>query len=269
VRSRRKIEPANELQSVRNLLEARERTRNIEDEHLHEPSGGILREFNRGVRDLEYSPHYLSTRNGTRRGGNGISSPSRFVRWGALGAMLAGLAWIVSAVIAIATGGGRGPEAFGFVPLNEALYGVALVGTLGGLVGMHLRQAPSYGRLGSVGFMVSFLGVSLVLLGLVLSFLAGRFLDQVLGLGFLGALIGFMLLGTATLSLGALPPWCGLLLAACLPLALILGQYSGPIALGLIWLALGCTLLLRRDLSTLFQFPKETGRFCNRLRNSR
>ncbi len=269
MKSRRETEPAIELRSIRNFLKARERTRNIEDEYLHGPLEGVLREFNRGVPDLEYSPHHLSTRNGTRRGGNGISSPSSFVRWGALGAMLAGLAWIVSAVIAVASGGGRGPEAFGFVPLNEALYGVALVGTLGGLVGLHLRQAPSYGRLGSVGFVVSFLGVSLVLVGLVLSFLAGRFLDQVLGLGFLGALAGFMLLGAATLSLRALPPWCGLLLAACLPLALILGQYSGSIALGLIWLALGCTLLLRRDLSALFQLPKESGRVCNRLRNSR
>jgi hypothetical protein len=269
VKSRCEIEPATEPQSIRNFFEARERTRNIEDKHRHEHSRGVLRQLNRKVCALEYSPQYLFVRNGTERDGNVISSPSSFVRWGALGAMLAGLTWIVSAVISVATGGGRGPEALGFVPLNEALYGVALVGTLGGLVGLHLRQAPSYGRLGSVGFVVSFLGVSLVLVGLVLSLLAGRFLDQVLGLGFLGALAGFMLLGAATLSLRALPPWCGLLLAACLPLAIILGQYSGSIALGLIWLALGCTLLMRRDLSALLQPSKESGRGSEPVSNSR
>jgi hypothetical protein len=183
--------------------------------------------------------------------------------------MLAGLTWIVLAVIPGATAGGRGLEVFGLVYLSEALYGVALVGTLAGLVGLHVRQAPSYGRLGSVGFMASFLGVSLVLVGLVLSLLVGRFLDQVLGLGFLGALVGLMLLGAATLSLGALPPWCGLLIAACLPLAIILGHYSGPVALGLIWLALGCTLLLRRDLSALFQLPEEAGLVSAPVRSSR
>jgi hypothetical protein len=144
----------------------------------------------------------------------------------------------------------------GVVPLDEALYGVALVATLGGLVGLHARQAPSYGRLGSVGFLASFLGVSLLLVGVVLSFLAGRFLDQVVGLGFLVTFFGFILLGAATLKLGVLPWWCAVLLITCLPLAITFGHYGGALALGLIWLVLGCILLLHRDLSTLRQFSE-------------
>jgi hypothetical protein len=263
VRSRRDTEQATELQSVRYLLhEARERIRNVEHEHLEEHLKSALREIDQRVCDFESPPKPLSVSNEIERDGNGASSSSSFTRWGALGAMLAGLAWTVSGIIGafLAPAGGRGPEMLGFVPLDEALYGVALVGTLGGLVGLHARQAPSYGRLGSVGFLASFLGVSLLLVGLSLSFLAGRFLDQVMGLGFLVTLVGFILLGAATLRLGVLPWWCALLLIACLPLAIDLGHHGGAFALGLIWLALGCMLLLSCYLSALFQtFEKSEG----------
>ena len=154
-----------------------------------------------------------------------------FIRWGALGAMLAGLAGTVAGIIDLATAGGAAPEFLGFVPLDEALYSVALVGILGGLVGLHTRQASRYGRLGSVGFVASFLGVSLLLVGLALSFLSGGVLEQMLGLqmvglGFLGMLVGFVLLGAATLRLGVLPRWCALLLIACPLLAITLGEYG-------------------------------------------
>ena len=181
-----------------------------------------------------------------------------FIRWGALGAMLAGLAGTVSGIIDLATAGGAAPEFLGFVPLDEALYSVTLVGMLGGLVGLHTRQASRYGRLGSVGFVASFLGVSLLLVGIALSFLSGRVvLEQTLGLqmvglGFLGMFVGFVLLGAATLRLGVLPRWCALLLIACPLLAITLGDYGGALALGLTWLALGGTLWLQRDFSALF-----------------
>ena len=180
-----------------------------------------------------------------------------FIRWGALGAMLAGLAGTVSGIIDLTIAGGATPEVLGFVHLNEALYGVALVGMLGGLLGLHTRQAPRYGSLGTVGFVTSFLGVSLLLVGLALSFLSGRVLEQtlglpMLGLGFLGMLVGFVLLGAASLRLGVLPRWCALLLIACPLLAITLGDHGGALALGITWLALGGTLLLQRDFSALF-----------------
>ena len=98
-----------------------------------------------------------------------------------------------------------------------------------------------------------------MLVGLTLSFLVGRFLDQVLGLGFLVAFVGIVLLGVATLRFGALPRWSGLLLIACLPLAINLGDHGGAIALSLTWLAVGYVLLLRCDLSALLQLSENSG----------
>ena len=148
--------------------------------------------------------------------------------------MLAGVAWTASGVVGAASASGRGPQALGAIALNEALCAVALAGTLGGLVGLHARQAAGYGWLGKTGFLVSFVGTTLLLAGLVLSLLARAlaeapvgggapgpaFPDRLLWLGLWGTLFGFALLGTATLRLGALPRWCGWLLIVCLPLAI-------------------------------------------------
>lgn len=271
--NRREIERTTQLRGIRNLSDeeaTKPTSSKVEDEGLKEHSGGTLREIDqRRVYDLESSPEPLYARSSSQRDGNGASSPPDFVRWGALGALLAGLAWTAAGIVSWATAGGRSPEAFGFVPLDEALYVVALVGVLGGLIGLHARQAPSYGRLGSVGFLASFVGVWLLLSGLVLSFWVGVFLGRVLGLGFLVTLVGFLLLGAATLWLGALPRWCGLLFIACLPLAITLGDRGGAIGLGLIWLAIGCVLLLRRDLSALFQSIEESGRVSKPIKRER
>jgi hypothetical protein len=238
VKDERGIGQATKLQSVRNLEQG---------------------EIDQQVCDLEITVHRPSVWNETERDGNGAPAPpSSFIRWGALGAMLAQLAWLVSGFVAFATVVGEGPEVLGFVPLDEALNGVALVGTLVGLVSLHTWQAPSYGRLGSVGFLTSFLGVSLLLVGLVLSFLSGRILEQMLGLAFLGILFGFVLLGAATLRLGLLPWWCALLLIACPFLAINLVDYGAALALGLIWLVLGGTLLLQGDLSAFFQTSEKS-----------
>ena len=177
---------------------------------------------------------------------------SNIIRWGALGAMLAGVVWAASGIVDVAFTRGRSPEILGFASLDEAMYIAALVGTLGGLAGLHARQATRYGWLGTAGFLAAFMGSTLLLIGLLLTFLIrGSALDQILGLGFLGTLIGFALLGAATLRLGVLPRWCGLLLIVCLPLALVLGDHGGGIVLGLVWLALGYVLLSQRDVSAL------------------
>ena len=179
------------------------------------------------------------------------------VRLGALGAVLAGVAWIASAAVA-AIGTERNLEILGFASLEEVLYVVAIMGTMGGIVGLHARQVPSYGRLGTTGFLAAFMGTAVLLLGIVFSFVVGSaskpaFLDPVLGLGLWGAVVGFVLLGAATLRLRALPGWCGAPLIVSLPLAIAAGDYGGGAVLGLLWLAVGYALLSQHDVSVLLR----------------
>ena len=101
-----------------------------------------------------------------------------------------------------------------------------------------------------------------MLVGLVLSFTMGSLfgrtlLDYVLGLGLWDVLLGFMALGAATLRLGVLPRWCGVLLIICLPLAIALGDYGGGAVLGLLWLAVAYALLSQHDLSALLRTRKK------------
>ncbi len=174
-------------------------------------------------------------------------SSAELVRWGVLGAFLAGVAWVVSGLISLAIPG-QGTEEIGSYSyyLLETMFCVASVGMLGGLVGLHARQVPSYGVLGATGFYAAFIGTALMLLSTVATVLVGReVLDWLFVLGFLGACVGLVLLGAATLRAGVLPRWCGVLLIVAvfgIPVYFALGDYGGAILYGLLWLALGYTL---------------------------
>jgi hypothetical protein len=71
-------------------------------------------------------------------------------------------------------------------------------------------------------------------------------LDLLLLLGLLGMLLGFLLLGIATLRARVLPQWAGVALILVLPVAALLGDYGGGLVLGIVWLALGYVLLAAR-----------------------
>jgi hypothetical protein len=184
------------------------------------------------------------------------------VRLGIFGALLAGVAWTALGIADVATVGGWNSEILGSAFFGEALYAVALVGTLGGMVGLHDRQTPSYGMLGTAGFSAAVTGIALLLVGniltplltLLLGGFSGRaFLDPVLGAGLWFVLVGFVLSGAATLRLKALPGWCGAVLIICLPLAITLGDYGGGIVLGVTWLAVTYALVSHHDVSALLR----------------
>jgi hypothetical protein len=170
-------------------------------------------------------------------------------RWGALGALLAGVAWIVSFVVSLVVTGGS--LVFG-VPsfyLIEGIIGLALAGTLLGLLGLHARQTTSYGVLGTVGFLAALIGTAFVLANVVFVHAARRdILDLLLAIGLVGMFFGFVLLGIATLRARELPRWCGMALIVVLPISAILGNYGGGLVFGLFWLALGYVLLVDRDI---------------------
>ena len=188
-------------------------------------------------------------------------SSSNWIRWGALGALLAGIAWLASGLFSLVTGQGaaelQDPYAelgtFFSYYLLEILFSIALAGMLAGLVGFHARQAPNYGRLGTAGFFAAFVGVFFMLASTVATILAGsEVLDWLFVLGFVGTLVGFVLLGTATLRARVLPRWCGILLLLAvlgIPVHFALGSYGGAILDGLVWLALGYGLWSERGAS--------------------
>lgn len=179
------------------------------------------------------------------------------IRTGGLAAVLAGGAWAVSGIVHFALvypEAGTGPTGSVSDHLIEGAHAVAEAGMLGALLGLRARQVSAYGWLGAAGFALAFLGTALMCAITVIGLVSGDALGEaVLGTifisGFFGWLVGFPVLGIATLRARVLPRWCGVLLLAYVPLfVLLLAAYGwGGIALGLLWLALGYALLSRRD----------------------
>jgi hypothetical protein len=145
--------------------------------------------------------------------------------------------------------------------LGTAVFSGAYLGMLGGLVGLHARQAGVYGRLGTVGFYLAFAGAALAFVGQATSgifpnngALGWLFSDP--GFGFLVGLLlvslGLVLLGVATLQARVLPRWCGVGLIALVVFS-ALGAFGGFVVVGLIWLALGYAL--RSELGTSIEQP--------------
>src|SRR5918997_1637429 len=190
-----------------------------------------------------------------------VAASFDLVRLGARGALLAGAAWMISSILTTTIPNERSPELYGFVSLTEALYLVALAGTVGGVIGLHARQRPRYGRLGTAGFFGAFTGTSLLMVGLTISFLSESLsrpalLDPMLGVSLWVSLLGFLLMGIATLRLRVLPQWCGVLLIFSLPIAIALGDLGGGAVLGLLGLAIGYALLSQHDVSALLRGEK-------------
>jgi hypothetical protein len=170
--------------------------------------------------------------------------------WELLGAVLGGLAWLVSVLLDSASA----PQEPLFL-----VYAIAWLATLGGLVGLYALQASSYLLLGTSSFFAAFIGALLALAGTVLNLLSRSellqqgFHDQALGLGLLVTLIGVALFGTGFTLLGVsslpgrtIPLWCAVAIILAPLLTWLLGGY-GAIALGLVWLAIGYALWLARE----------------------
>jgi hypothetical protein len=170
--------------------------------------------------------------------------------WELLGAVLGGLAWLVSVLLDSASA----PQEPLFL-----VYAIAWFGTLGGLVGLYALQASSYLLLGTSSFFAAFIGALLALAGTVLNLLSRvdllqqGFYEQTLGLGLfitlLGVVVfgvGFTLLGVASLLGRRMPLWVGVAMIVA-PLLAWLWEGYGAIVLGVVWLAVGYALWLARE----------------------
>lgn len=190
---------------------------------------------------------------------------SNLARWGGLAAAAGGVllvVWAFLLILIFRPMGVLGP----LYGLFIALWGLSWLLVLGGLVGLHARQANVYGRVGAAGFAIAFVG------GLVIAVLSFVYAKSPVpgpyawgdGSGFGIAIlvweVGLLVVGIATLRAGALPlPWRALPLAIFLvfpfsimltPLMLVAGLeseffYSGVprILTGIGWILLGYALL--------------------------
>src|SRR5829696_2011091 len=107
-------------------------------------------------------PMYLDTAS-SQEGAPRMVTSSHIRWWELLGAVLGGLAWLVSVLLDSASAQKE--------PLFW-VYAIAWLGTLGGLVGLYARQASSYLWLGISSFFAAFLGATLALAGTVLNLLS-------------------------------------------------------------------------------------------------
>jgi hypothetical protein len=171
--------------------------------------------------------------------------------------MLASVVWIVSGFAAalIPEGEEPGSSAFGSpsFPIEWGVYMVALVGVLGGIVGLQALRATRHRWLGTARFSAALVGTLLAVADMAMSFLGrGGVFDQLLGARPSGTLIGIALIGTGvvllgvtSLQAGTLPRWCAVPLIIAPPVSGFLGCFSGGMVLGLVWLTLGAAIWVK------------------------
>src|SRR5829696_525954 len=185
-------------------------------------------------------------------------SSSDLIRWGGLAAMLAGVTFIVLMLIP------EGPPGSFLYTLNSLVFIVAVLLMLAGLEGFHALQKGNYERIGRAGFYtVVVAGVAQIVAQV--GFMSGSTALEILDfLGLLGAMVGFVLYGAATLQARVLPRWCGVGFIVGLPVWLVasvvlgneFGGSLGGTIFGLLWLGLGYVLRSGRGTATEEPSPR-------------
>ena len=155
---------------------------------------------------------------------------------GGIAAMVGGALWALTPLRQGVFGGGRFPGDSVFRPYNFVLVVIAVLLAVG-LLALHTRYKERYGRLGTAGVVVIFVGYALLFIASISAVLLPS--DSLRGLimigqdlGFLGALmagVGAILLGVTLWRARAVPRLGALLLIIALPVGL-----PGVIALGAI-----------------------------------
>jgi hypothetical protein len=166
---------------------------------------------------------------------------SKLVRVGAVGAAVAAAGYVAMFAVEMTMAGDLDQ------PLPNVPLVVGLAGTLLAILGLHALQRGSYGRLGMVGFLATFVSSLVALVGLLILVTTDPASStDVDDLGFIGSvlgrylsLIGFALLGIATLQAWVLPRWCGWLIAVGLPISMLGLPFIGE---GITWALVGYAL---------------------------
>jgi len=169
-------------------------------------------------------------------------SSSDLIRWGGLAAIAGGVVLVVDSGLLLLD---MPPESV----INDVLFIVAALFTIGGVVGFHAVQKDDYGRIGRGGFWTVVVATLAIVVGLIVSLLDNTALErlELFPVGTFVVFIGFVLYGAATLQARVLPRWCGVGFIVG-PFVFLIGDFGG-ILFGLLWLALGYTLWSQGNMS--------------------
>ena len=169
---------------------------------------------------------------------------SNLARWGGIGAVVAGLIYVVLVLL--------NPQSLvGLSPLPSSLstlmFILALLGQLAGIAGLHTLQREHYGRLGAAGSLISFAGFVVQLIAVLgIAVVSSIILALLFAMGVLIPFVGLVLLGVATLRTRVLPSWLGVLLIVGLPIVGVLVGLQeiliAVIAYGVFWMLVGYAL---------------------------
>ena len=184
-------------------------------------------------------------------------SSSNLVKWGGIAAVLAGLLLIIVLLVLSNLQQWLAPDTFSPGLPSTILFIGALLGQMAGVAGLHALQRGRYGRLGTAGFLVSFVGFALEFIARIMTLIVvggtssavNLVLVLLFLLGNLAPFVGLVLLGVATLRARVLPRWFGvLLIVGTVVVVVLLGAQLltiGLVANGVLWILIGYTLLSR------------------------
>jgi hypothetical protein len=170
---------------------------------------------------------------------------ANWIRWGGTAGMVGGLLWVLFPLsTALVSLEDTQPGTLAYVAAAASYWLMAvlpLLLLLVGLMGLRALFGGAYGRLGNVGFLVSFVALALMFLGngvevasLTFSGSESAVGDFAFLIGFLVLLVGALLLGVALIRAHRDPPsrLGGLLFALALPLGILFAFLGGALAPG-------------------------------------
>jgi hypothetical protein len=172
------------------------------------------------------------------------------VKIGGTAGLLAAALFVITTGIAV-----MAPVGIEYVTTTDYLHQIALflafACTLVAVVGLHVHQRPSprYGRLGTVGTVLTFIGYAVVTVVVAVGIVVGGRAITEVRLGGSGILLlGSILLGIVTFRTRLAPWWCALLLIVAFPLGDVANAVfagSEGLLLALLWGSVGVALLTR------------------------
>ena len=178
---------------------------------------------------------------------------SSMVRRGALAVLAAAVMFLVAPIVNLISPYQRGV----FDSFSDYLYQLLVTVSFAlitlAIAGLHALQSGSYGRWGTAGASMTFVGYTIIVVVAAATLLAGA--DVLLSVRLVGAaaiLLGSIVLGVMTIRARVLPWWCGVLIIVGFPLGVpprrcLERPHKGgeAIVFAIVWGLVGWALLSR------------------------